>query len=56
MRPEARRPFPADAGNTIRKIGVTGNRLVDKDVILLAVKAKAGDTFDLDKYMRRFIR
>ncbi|MDD5090306.1 MAG: BamA/TamA family outer membrane protein [Candidatus Wallbacteria bacterium] len=31
------------ADNSISKIGVTGNRLVDKDVILMAAKAKAGD-------------
>lgn len=31
------------AHNTIKKIGVIGNKIIDSDVILLAIKAKVGD-------------
>ncbi|MDD2714546.1 MAG: BamA/TamA family outer membrane protein [Candidatus Wallbacteria bacterium] len=34
--------IPVFAANTLQKIGVIGNTLVDKDVVLLAVKAKLG--------------
>jgi len=35
--------LPAFCSNTIKKLGVIGNRLISSDIVLLALEAKVGD-------------